>query len=266
MPASTTDSADDSGNQWYLHATGSRRAILAAALGALAAAGAACAPSSEGTASTSPTTGGLSPTADEDIAELPAEQILALGVAALAGAKSYQVTGHLLEAGTRFEFTLQTMGPTYVQGQFTASGSTVELLRNGDHIYVQVPEPFWRFVAPDRNIPFDKVDGEWVRFPVDFPTLAMFGAFGDPNAFFMTTRPLTKGERQTFKGKEAIALDTNEGVILTVSTDRANPAILQFRAADDTCEAEFNINNADISTYPPPDDFVEGLEVIGSSG
>jgi hypothetical protein len=259
----TAQSADGSNIRQHLQAKGSRRAVLAAALGAFAAA--ACAPSGGGptaTPSTQPAPTDHSPSPGKGIAELPAAEILGLGIAALARAKSYQVDGFVVADGRRFRYQVRTMGQNYVQGQFTGEGLTMELLRQGDHFYMRAPEAYWRLFAPNQNIPFEQIDGKWVRFPADSPAVAQVAAIGDPRLTFKATRAQAKGRIQTFAGQEAITVDTNEG-IFTISTDRINPVILQVMN-DDTCGGDFTAFNTSFLTFPPPDSFIDAQEFLGS--
>ncbi|WP_258534852.1 hypothetical protein [Streptomyces sp. PT12] len=130
--------------------------------------------------------------------ELPAAEIEERARAAAAEASSVRLSGTVItEAGT-FRLDVRLGGEGGV-GEVSTEGTTFELLRIGDDLYIKADQTFWESEGiPDEleTDPTEKLDGKYVRVVPDDPAYEQLSGFTDKNTLLDGLLTLD-GERAT---------------------------------------------------------------------
>ncbi|CAL9461178.1 hypothetical protein [Streptomyces sp. enrichment culture] len=138
---------------------------------------AACALAVTGALALSGCGGGDDPDAGTNgIGKLPADRIQAKTRAAADAASAVRLSGTVVTSGRtyRLDMRLKTDGGT---GSVTAQGTTFQLLRVGEDLYLKAGADFWNHADGDGAS--GKLDGKYVKVPQRDPAYRKFSGFTD---------------------------------------------------------------------------------------
>lgn len=222
----------------------------AVVVGTLAAALAACGSGGDGG---EPTNG---------LDELPAEQIERRAAEAAHEARSVQLSGTVLTDGRSYRLDVRLTAEGAV-GEVATEGTTFELLRIGEDLYLRASAEFWEsegIPAELESDPTEKLDGKYVRVPPEDPAYGELSGFTEKNAVLDLLLSLGEGERETggedeVEGHRTIRVqaDGGRGGAMDVSlTGRPYP--LRLERAGGAGELIMTDWNEEFTLNPPPED------------
>jgi hypothetical protein len=205
------------------------RFVVTAAAAAVLAAGCGSTSSTSGSGSLSST----SPApADNGVASLSATEILAKAKVALPKAESVHISGAGSSSGQQFGLDMRIKGSQGGAGTITLDKSKIEVIRIGQTAYLKADEAFWR--TQSGNAEAGKLlGGKYLKGSITDPKLKDLASFTDlsklATVFLEPDGKITKGERKTIRGIDAIGLvdDSADGGILYVAL-RGEPLPLQL--------------------------------------
>ncbi|MCS0605929.1 hypothetical protein NX794_32695 [Streptomyces sp. LP11] len=110
------------------------------------------------------------------VGKLPAAKIQAKSRAAADAASAVRLSGTVAAGGRtyRLDMRLKADGGT---GSVTSGGSTFQLLRIGEQLYLKADAGFWNHADGDGAT--DKLDGKYVKVPQGDPAYKKFSGFTD---------------------------------------------------------------------------------------
>jgi hypothetical protein len=214
-----------------------RRVRLLLLVPATALAVAACS-SGETTGSGAPagaTSSGATPSAaasspapaDNGVAALTAEQILAKAKSALGAADAVRISGAGSDEGTQVKLDMR-YGADGAVGTFFFNGQRLDLLRVGDDVYVKGSPSFWTTFANGQVA--KQLGGKYVKTTLTdarFKPIASFTDLTDSvDGFLEPDGAITKGGPKTVAGVPAIALvnkGATGGTLYVATTGRPYP-------------------------------------------
>ncbi|MFG2459216.1 hypothetical protein ACGFWE_19405 [Streptomyces sp. NPDC048523] len=119
------------------------------------------------------------------VGKLPAEQIQSKTRAAAESADALRLSGNVVTSGRtyRLDMRLSSAGGS---GSVTAEGSTFQLLRIGEELYLKADAGFWTKAddkgddkGEDTDAAAGKLDGKYVKVPSGDPAYKKFSGFTD---------------------------------------------------------------------------------------
>jgi len=236
------------------------RSIAAAFAVALLSLGVGCGGSDSGSSGS----GRSSPTpADNGVANLSATEIMARTQAAFKKVPSVHLKGTGVSEGQRFGIDLH-ISDKRGRGTITQGGQTLELLRDGTTVYIKADADFWR-AQTGSAAAAELLKGKYLKGSTSDPKVAGIAALTQPDKFvaqlFSSDRTVTKGERKTIRGIEAIGIVASgkDGGTLYVAT-RGEPYPLQIAstAQSESGTVDFLDFGSPVTvTRPPPDQVVD---------
>jgi hypothetical protein len=241
------------------------RSIAAAFAVGLLALGAGCGESgsgSYGAGSPSPT-----PT-DNGVANLSATQIMSRTQAAVKKAPSVHLKGNGVSEGRRFGIDLRISDKSG-HGTITQGSQTIELLRVGTTVYIKGDADFWRALTGNAGTA-ELLKGKYLKGSMSDPKVASIAVLTQLDKFvaqlFSSNRTVTKGERKTIRGTEAISLVASgkDGGTLYIAT-RGEPYPLQIVSTtqSEPGTIDFLDYGAPVKATPPPPDQVVDTSKLG---
>ena len=241
------------------------RSIAAVFAAAALALGAGCADSGSGSSGT----GTPSPTpADNGVANLPATQIMSRAQAALKKAPSVHLKGSGVTNSQRFGIDLR-ISDKGGRGTITEGGQKVELLRIGTTVYLKADADFWR-AQTSNSAAAELLKGKYLKGSTSDPQTASIAVLTELDKFvaelFSTKKTVTKGQKKTIRGQEAIAIvePGTEGGMLYVAT-HGEPYPLQITSStgSEPGTIDFLDYGAPVTLTPPPADQVVDTSKLG---
>src|SRR5215475_13402959 len=206
--------------------------------------------------------------AENGVADLPATEILAKAKAALTQASSVHIMGGGFSEGQQFALDMR-YGTAGAAGSLTANGQVIELRRVRSTVYLEGTEAFWRSVRGTAAA--ELLKGRYLEVPANRPDFAELTGFTDleKNAaeLVMPDGEITKGERRTVHGIEAIALDSSKGGTLYIAL-RGEPYPLQAvssaeATSGETGSLDFLDYGVPVTVTAPPADQVVDISKLG---
>lgn len=237
-------------------------ALLAAACGgdaqpAAGASGAAATSIASSPSAAAPTGSG--------VADLPADQILARAKTALKDAGSVRIAGAGGSGANRLELDIRYAG-TSAQGTISTSGQPVEVRRIGSVAYIKGSQKFLETQLPGAGATL--LAGKWLRTPVTDqrfgPLTQLFDLATAADGVLTPDGTVTKGERGTVAGQDAVALHTGAGAgaLWIATTGQPYPLRIDEGGAD-AGKIAFTEYGAKVAVVPPPADQVVDVSKLG---
>jgi hypothetical protein len=214
---------------------------------------------------------GPSTLAENGVADLSAKDILARAKKALGGARSVHIKGGGFSGGEQFALDMR-YGSDGATGSLTSNGQTIELLRVGETVYLKGSEAFWRSIGGGSAA--ELLKGRYLKVPASTPDFAELAGFTNltKNAedLLSPDGEVTKGERKTIRGVEAIGLNdsSKEGGTLYIAV-RGEPYPLQVvprkdAKSDETGSLDFYDYGVPVKVSAPPADQVVDASKLGT--
>lgn len=158
----------------------------------------------------------------------PAAQVLADAQAAATAAGTVHVQGTVPAQGESVPVDL-SVGPQGATGTGSFAGTTVQLIRTGDSIYVRGAEKvLGRFLGPAAEA---KAAGHWVQVPVTLPQLSQLAGLTDYRVLvpqlLLAGPGLKKDGTRTVRGRKVVVLSglgaSGKATLLVAATGTPYP-------------------------------------------
>jgi hypothetical protein len=145
--------------------------------------------------------------ADNGVAALTADEILAKAKEALTKAGSFHMAGSGTSEGTTMTMDFKISGKDLSGKMSMGEGADVEILAVGGKQYMKPSEGFWALLAgPEQaKTMVAATGGKWVLVPAKDSTSSLFAA-ADVDELLKPTGKVAKGEVVQVDGKPAITL------------------------------------------------------------
>jgi hypothetical protein len=244
------------------------RILTTAALAALLAAG--CGGTSNDSGSGTVGNPLEQPRVDNGIADLPANQILERSRTALRDAGTVHISGGGFSDGEQFSLDIRIKGSEGGAGSVTANGQKIELIRIGKTAYVKADEEFWRSQTGNAQAA-QLLRGKYLKGSTSDDNLKSLVSFTDlasvATELLDPDGTLTKGERKTIRGVQAIGLveSGSEAGTLYVAL-QGDPVPLQLvpeGKTDDTGTLDFLDYGKSVDLAAPPADQTVDVSQLG---
>ncbi|MDT0307692.1 hypothetical protein RM780_12060 [Streptomyces sp. DSM 44917] len=151
------------------------------------------------------------------VGELPPEEIAERARRAAASAETVRLSGTVLTQGVTYELDVR-LGTEGAAGQVSAEGTTFELLRIGEELYIRADAAFWEAAELPEELetdPAETLEGRYVRVPPEDPAYAEFSGFTDKNTLLdgllSLQGELEAGDRGEREGVRTIRVEGDEG-------------------------------------------------------
>jgi hypothetical protein len=209
---------------------------------------------------------------DNGVASLPAAQILSRAQGALKKAPSVHLKGTVTTDGQRLTLDLRSSDKGG-RGTLTQSGQTIEVLRIGSTVYIKANAEFWRAQTGGNAAATELLKGKYLKGPISDPKMASIAQLTQIDQYtkelLSPKGTVTKGQRKTVRGTEAIAITVagKDGGTLYVAT-RGEPYPLQI-TSDSPSEPgtiDFLDFGAPVTLNAPPENQVVDTSKLGGSG
>lgn len=209
------------------------------------------------------------------VADKSAAEIVRLARRAFQDATSVQVKGNGSDDGVLYAVDVRIKGGKSGnggKGKVTISHNSLELLRIGEAAYVKGEADFWTDVVGDPAAG-ELLKGKYLKASSSDPRLEGILVFTDAELFAKTVLEadgtLTKGERRTIRGAEAIGVDRKSGeestTLYVATTGQPYPLQLQSTAsAADHAILDFVYFDSPPNLTPPPADLVVDTSKLGN--
>ena len=244
------------------------RTILAACAAALALlAGCSSTTSGSGSSGDNPGstatggTGASQPASGNGVDTLSADEILAKAKTALSSADSVHVHGGGKSDGSAITLDLKIKGSSGGTGKMSLDGARFEITRLGKTVYLRADEKFYT----SRGVPAAQaktLSTKWIKGTTADKNLAEVGQFTDikqlTKALLTPDSAISKGDKKTVNGKNAIGLKDDTGSTMWISLD-GDPVPLELTpgtGGSDTGTIEFDGYGDSIELAEPPADQV----------
>ncbi|HWS36743.1 MAG TPA: hypothetical protein VN408_28890 [Actinoplanes sp.] len=199
--------------------------------------------------------------ADNGVAALGAEEILAKAKEALTKAGSYKMSGSATQDGTTMKMDFEISGKD-LKGKLTmGEGADIELLSVGGQQFMKPSEGFWTMLGlgAQAKTMTDKLGGKWVLVPTTDQSLSgIFGA-ANPDEVLKPTGTLTKGAATEVAGTPVITLtDSGDAETSMFVATKGEPYPVKLGAAtgDGVTFSDFGASFTDIKA-PAEGEFVK---------
>jgi len=152
---------------------------------------------------------------------------------ALESNQSVHVLGSLVPQGgvTAVDVTANRL--RQVRGTVTVDGVVIDVMRDGDTLYVRAPNTFWSARRPDL---LPAASGKWVRMPAASPVVPELTAVLDYDRLVGPVRvsgDVTQGPTSFLEAESVIELVTSSGSVFVRASDTPLPVALRDRAFGD---------------------------------
>ena len=229
---------------------GATLAAIALTAGGLGVAGCGGDSASTGSATAAATATTGTAAADNGIASLGAQEILAKATAAANGASSVRIAGNVDQNGQQISLDL-TLADKAADGSLGIKGQQVDVRLVDGTFYMRAPAAFYESLGKTGGAAVGQlVGGKWFSVPLDNSATAQqfasFQAFTDKTALFDSL--LQDAENATVKGpgdvsgQPVVLLDDSKGGTLAVATT-GEPYPLQVSGSGDGNSGTLNFTN-----------------------
>ncbi|WP_328786540.1 hypothetical protein [Streptomyces sp. NBC_00273] len=196
-------------------------------------------------------------------------RVLNDSVTALRGASTFTVSGTASSQGVSTQVNLSISGTGECKGTLSAqSGGNIEVVRTRDHTFLRGDEAF--VLARTQGMPEDQavqaraeMSGRWMRMEASDPSMKGLTSLCDRDGLLreMYSVPgAEKGALTKIDGKEAVAVNTTQGVflvaakgepfLLKATTSGSNAVDLAFTGINNPVQVDVP---ADKDVYDPDD-------------
>jgi hypothetical protein len=218
-------------------------AVAAATLGG-------CQKNDTGTAAPTATTPASSAPADNGVAALTADEILAKAKAALGQAKSFHAKGNVVQGADKTDVDLKVNGTDFI-GSISMKAAKVELLAIGKDKYIRPNEQFWTLTTGARGKTMATLVGNrWVTGAGNDKSFAELFSIGSVDELLKPTGKLTKGEPKTIDGVQTIGLKDSadpDSVLYVATTGEPYPVQLAGKDSSALTFSEYKATFSDIA-------------------
>ena len=208
--------------------------------------GAACG-GGDGTSSTAAGRAGQSSAAatpaDNGVADLGADAILAKAKAALKGAGAVRIKGTGGSGTDRFALDVRYSGSD-AEGTFSSDGQPIELRRVGSTVYLKASKEFW--TKSGNAAAGELLAGKWLKTPLTDQRFAGLAEFTDlsktADGLLDPDGTVSKGTRKTVAGIPAIGLRSgkeDDGQLYVATTGQPYPLQIMSTDAKDPGQVDF---------------------------
>ncbi|QKV70537.1 hypothetical protein HUT13_18480 [Streptomyces harbinensis] len=201
------------------------------------------------------------------LAKLTAEEIEQEVRGAVEGATAVRLSGTVITEGTTYRLDMR-IGEGGGVGEVSTEGTTFELLRVGEDLFIKADAGFWQSqddpededgeesADPD---PAHKLDGKYVRVAPEDPAYGQLSGFTDRNVLLDGLLALEGeraiGERGELGGVQTIRLEAGEGAggameISLIGT----PYPLRFERGGAAGELTLTDWNKEFTLHAPPEE------------
>jgi hypothetical protein len=144
----------------------------------------------------------------------PAKEIVADAVKTAQAASSVHMTGSIPGPSGSLSVDLSVAKPSNAAGEITLEGSNVQIVRQGNTVYVNGDRGFWTKLLGAAAA--KRFAGHWLKASATQQSFAGFARLTDINQFFkgavQSHGALAKKGTTTYKGQPVIAIvDTGQG-------------------------------------------------------
>lgn len=219
-----------------------------------------CGSSSSDTTETADTVTSQAP-ADNGVAALTADEILAKAKAALTAAGSYRMKGSGATDDGTVSLDFKVSGGEFIGTMSMGQGASIELLSAGGQQYMKPSEGFWTMLGmgAQAKTMMAAIDGKWVLVPTTDKSLS--GIFGAANVdeVLKPTGTLAKGEATQIAGTPVITLTDSgdaESKMFVATTGEPYPVKLGTADGDGVAFSDFGTTFADIKA-PAAGEFIK---------
>ena len=114
------------------------------------------------------------------VGKLPADQIQSKTRAAAESADALRLSGNVVTSGRTYKLDMR-LNSDGGSGSVTAEGTTFQLLRVGEELYLKADAGFWTQAdgKGESDAAADKLDGKYVKVPSGDPAYKKFSGFTD---------------------------------------------------------------------------------------
>jgi hypothetical protein len=209
-------------------------------------------PSASASASASSSSGG-------GTADLSATEILAKAQAALKAAPSVHLKGSGASEGQTFEIDMRYGEGKKAAGSITSAGQKIELIRNGQTVYMKADAKFWTSSAGPEAAKL--LGGKYLKAPLTDQRVAALATFTDKDSFtgevLKPDGTVTKGETKDIRGTKAIGLKSSGsgggGTLYIAAEGEALPLqILPESGGKDVGQLDFLDYGQTVNVDEPP--------------
>ena len=194
-----------------------------------------------------------------DLAELPADQVLAAARAAAHAARSVHVMGDISRGGRRTTLDLRLRDGGDGRGSITTTGGRIDLVRTRRDLYFRADQAtLTQVLGPDRA---READGRFVKVAVGDATFRSLRDLLDMDTLFeallFPKGTLSRVDGIPLGGVPTVGLrdedPTSGGLLYVAASGSPYPLLLR---PDDTGDGEFELRlgewNADVQVARPP--------------
>ncbi|RMI31155.1 hypothetical protein [Streptomyces triticirhizae] len=195
------------------------------------------------------------------VEDLAPEDIEERARTAAADAATVRLSGTVVAEGSSYRLDMR-IGPDGGVGEVSAEGTTFELLRVGEQMYVKADAAFWETEGIPEELesdPTQKLDGKYVLVAPDDPAYAELSGFTEKNALLEALLVLegerTTGDRSEVDGVATIQLNAAEGAGGTMDVSlEGTPYPLRLHRGGDAGDLRLTDWDQDFSLHAPPEE------------
>ncbi|WP_306207191.1 hypothetical protein [Actinoplanes sp. RD1] len=176
--------------------------------------------------------------ADNGVAELGADAILAKAKTALRAAGSYRLKGDIVQDGQPMKLDFKVAGKD-LAGEMSFDRATVELLAVGGKQYMRADQAFWTMTTGDAKqgkAMAQLIGDRWVLVPEDEKDMAELFAPANVDELLEPDGKVTKGAEKEVAGTPAIGLVTggsDRGTMYVATVGEPYPLRIEAEKASD---------------------------------
>jgi hypothetical protein len=194
------------------------------------------------------------------VAKLPPGTIEQQARAAADTAPTVRLSGTVVSDGQTFRLDMRLRSDGGV-GEVTTKGSTFQLLRTGDDLYLKAGADFYGDAGDDKDskAAAAKLNGKYVKVPTTDPAYRQFSGFTDKKTLladlFVFDGTLQRGAHGTVDTTKTIALNGSRGGSLDISLN-GKPYPLRYQRAGNAGTLTLTDWAQDFTLTPPGKDAV----------
>jgi len=186
--------------------------------------------------------------ADNGVAALPAEEIVARSQAALGRVSSYRMSGVMTNQGQTAKIDLRNGGHN-VKGIIEIDGQALEILRIGEDLYMKASDTFWKqFIPSQQQNVLALLSGKYVKVDASNESFSALTEAFDVSEIVKTDGAVTKASPTVINGTPAIGLVSGEQHSTLYVATVGEPTPLRI-------EGQSGQGNIDFTDYDKPIEF-----------
>jgi hypothetical protein len=200
---------------------------------------------------------------DNGVSALSADEILAKAKTALGAATSFHLKGDITEDNVKSSVDLTYKGKDG-KGSFSTGGTTFDVVKIGNDIYMKAPDDFWKQMIPAgqaQDAALLLLHGKWVKVDATNAQFSGFTTLFDTNEMIKPSGTLSKGDTGTTNGVPTIALAESDGSKLYIAT-RGEPLPVRIEGKPGDGGLDFSDYGAPVEITAPSSDQVFDLKQL----